>query len=47
MLYEYVLTCPFERAPSNANLTIKVTFTDELTRRAFDAQKQIKVTLPN
>jgi hypothetical protein len=43
MLYAYVLECPWEHSPSASNLTIKATFTDELTGRVFTAQKQINV----
>lgn len=43
MLYAYVLECPWAQAPGASNLTIKATFTDELTGRIFTAQKQINV----
>jgi outer membrane murein-binding lipoprotein Lpp len=43
--YEYVVPCPFEKAPSHADLTVKVTFTDELTSRTFTQQRVVKVRL--
>lgn len=46
MLNEYVLECPWQKVPGHEELTIKVTFTDELTQRAFTAQKIVKVELP-
>jgi hypothetical protein len=45
MLYQYVLTCPFERPPTHSDITVKATFTDELTRRQFTIQKVVKVGL--
>jgi hypothetical protein len=45
MLYEYVLTAPFVRSPAHSELTVKVTFIDELTRRQFDAQKVVHVKI--
>jgi hypothetical protein len=44
MLYAYVLECPWQTSPENSNLTIKATFTDELTGRVYAAQKQIQVS---
>ena len=41
--YEYVLPCPFQKPPANAELTVKVTFTDELTSRVFTEQKVVSV----
>jgi hypothetical protein len=46
LLYEYVLTCPWENPPQNPELTLKVTFRDELTGRQFDVQKVITVNVP-
>jgi hypothetical protein len=43
--YEYVLTCPFEKRPAHGELTVKVTFADELTSRTFTQQKVVKVNL--
>jgi hypothetical protein len=45
LLYEYVLTCPFESPPRHREVTVRVTFTDELTRRQFTEQKVVKVAL--
>jgi len=44
MLYAYVLECPWQVPSEQSNLTIKATFTDELTGRVYTAQKQIVVT---
>jgi hypothetical protein len=46
LLHTYVLTCPWERRPVHSDLTLKVSFTDSLTGRQFEAQKRIKVELP-
>lgn len=46
LLYEYVFACPFQTPPQHADITIKATFTDELTRRRFTAQKLVKINLP-
>jgi hypothetical protein len=43
--YEYVLPCPFEKPPAHPDLTVKVTFTDELTSRTFTQQRVVKVRL--
>ncbi len=42
-LYTYVLECPWQTVPAHADLTVKVTFDDELTGRQFVAQTQVKV----
>ena len=48
MLYTYVLTCPWQEIkPSGSELTVKVSFTDELTQRTFSKQKVIKVSAPS
>ena len=45
--YEYVLTCPWQQAPPrHLEVTVKVTFTDELTGRQFTRQTVAKVKLP-
>jgi hypothetical protein len=44
--HQYVLTCPWQYPPHHEELTIKVTFRDELTQREFHAQTVIKVQLP-
>ena len=46
LLNTYVLTAPWQTVPENPNLTVKVTFTDGLTGRVFEAQKQVKVKPP-
>jgi hypothetical protein len=46
LLYEYVLTCPWQRTPEHSELTLRVTFRDELTGRQFTTQKVISVKLP-
>jgi hypothetical protein len=41
--YTYVLECPWQgRVPANAELTLKVTFVDELTQVPFHAQQTVK-----
>lgn len=46
--YEYVLTCPWQngRVPHHGDVTVKVTFTDELTGRVFTRQTVAKVNPP-
>jgi hypothetical protein len=46
LLYAYILQCPFQQAPAHAELTVKVTFHDELTGREFHQQMVVKVQLP-
>jgi hypothetical protein len=47
MDYNYVLTLPWqERVPENPELTLKVTFFDELLQLPFSAQQRVKVNLP-
>jgi hypothetical protein len=42
-----VLKCPWQgKAPGHDELTVKVTFTDELTGREFTEQKVVRVKLP-
>jgi hypothetical protein len=43
LLYEYVLTCPWTTPPQHPDITLKVTFTDALTGRQFNAQTVINV----
>jgi hypothetical protein len=45
MLYTYVLEAPWQTHPEHGDLTLKVTFTDGLTGRVFEAQKQINIQL--
>ncbi len=42
-LYTYVLECPWQTVPPHPDLTVKVTFDDELTGRRFVDQTQVKV----
>lgn len=45
--YGYVLTLPWQqRPPANPDVTVKVTFRDELTGREFTEQRAVKVTPP-
>ena len=44
LLYEYVLSCPLPSPPEHPDLTLKVSFTDALTGRTFEAQKVIRFT---
>ena len=42
-LYTYVLPCPWQTVPPHPDLTVRVTFDDELTGLRFTAQTQVKV----
>ena len=45
--YNYVLECPWQdRVPAHDELTLKITFLDELTQATFKAQTVVKVSLP-
>jgi hypothetical protein len=44
--YYYVLPCPWQAVPRHADLTVRVTFVDELTKIPFAAQREVKVNLP-
>jgi len=45
-LYTYVLDCPWQHGPpKHSDLTVKVTFDDELTGRQFTVQRQVQVQL--
>ena len=44
--YGYVLTLPWQRPPAHPDVTVKVTFRDELTGREFVQQKVVKVSPP-
>jgi hypothetical protein len=46
LAHNFVLTCPWQQIPQHQELTIKVTFIDQLTQREFHAQTVIKVKLP-
>ena len=45
-LYTYVLPCPWQAVPPHPDLTVRVTFDDELTGRRFVAQTQAKAHPP-
>lgn len=45
--YGYVLTCPWQGSPPrHEDVTVKVTFNDELSGRQFTAQRVAKVDVP-
>lgn len=44
LIYDYVLPCPWQTVPEDRKLTVKVTFTDELTQRQFTAEKKIELS---
>ena len=44
--HQYVLTCPWQKPVTHEELTVKVTFRDELTGREFHEQEVVKVKLP-
>ena len=46
MLYGYIMKCPWQKVPTHPELTLKVTFHDELTGREIAQQKVVKVALP-
>ncbi len=45
--YYYVFNCPWQTVPRHPNLTIKITFLDELTKVHFTAQRQVTVNPPS
>ncbi len=45
-LYTYVLPCPWQTVPAHPDLTVKVTFDDELTGGRFAGQTQVKAHPP-
>jgi hypothetical protein len=48
LLYSYVFKCPWQnKAPSHEQVTVRVTFTDELTGRQFTEQQVCRVKLPS
>jgi hypothetical protein len=47
MDYNYVLECPWQQRPKHQELTVKVTFLDELTQVPFRAQQVVQVKLPS
>ncbi len=44
--YYYVLECPWQTKPQHSNLTIKLTFLDELTKIPFTTERQVTVNPP-
>jgi outer membrane murein-binding lipoprotein Lpp len=46
LLYAYVFKCPWDKVPAHNELTIRVTYHDELTEREFTRQQVVKVNLP-
>jgi hypothetical protein len=44
--YGFVFEVPWQTIPTGDEVTIRVTFTDELTGRVFTAQRAVKVILP-
>jgi len=47
LLYNYVLACPWEyHVPTHSQLTVRVTFHDELTGREFTQQRVVNVNPP-
>ncbi len=46
--YHYVFKCPWQagRVPAHAEITVRVTFTDYLTRRVLSAQRVCRVSPP-
>ena len=44
--YGYMLTNQWQTAPTHSELTVRVTFVDELTGRRFTAQRVVKVKPP-
>ena len=43
LIYDYVLPCPWQTVPEHRKLMVKATFTDELTRREFSAEKKVEL----
>jgi hypothetical protein len=44
LIRSFVLECPWQTRPAHRDLTIRVTFKDELTQRIVTAQKEIHVS---
>ncbi|MGB7156918.1 MAG: hypothetical protein WBD40_02560 [Tepidisphaeraceae bacterium] len=44
--YGYIIELPWQEAPTGDEVTVRVTFTDELTGRAFDAQRVVQIDPP-
>ena len=45
--YGFIFEVPWQTVPTGDQVTIRTTFTDELTGRAFTAQRAVKVSLPH
>jgi hypothetical protein len=45
-VHAFVLVCPWQKMPEHAELTLKVSFEDELTGRVLTAQRTATVKLP-
>ena len=46
MLNHFILTAPWQATPAHDEVTVRVTFHDELSGRVFAAQKLVKINLP-
>jgi outer membrane murein-binding lipoprotein Lpp len=46
LLYEYVLSCPWQIVPTHGKLLVRVTFTDALTHRVFTVDREVLVQVP-
>jgi hypothetical protein len=46
LAYAYALICPWQAAPHHSDITVRITFFDELTQTPFTAQRVIHVNLP-
>jgi hypothetical protein len=44
--YGYIFELPWQNVPTGDEVTIRTTFTDELTGRVFTAQRPVRVSLP-
>jgi hypothetical protein len=46
LVHQFVLTCPWQQRPRHEEVTVKVTFRDELTGREFHEQRVVKIQPP-
>lgn len=47
LMYEYILACPWaRRVPASHTLTLRVSFTDALTQRVFNVEREVTVNPP-
>ena len=44
--FGYELTCPWDKAPTHPDVTIRVTFVDELTHVPYTAEEVVHIDLP-